>query len=192
MTTTGTLTIIGDNIESVECIKSDINNITAKNQRTLKQMIVYDNNINNISLQVNENFQKIIIHNNPIATNTIKLMTLLESLPDRNNKAWGSIVINDVVTMNEIENNYIEKDWYFGSVLPYTEPEKISDKLLLSGIPDIWESAEYGEGMTSCIMDCGIHEGVSNINWDNSLGGYNVADNNSIFYIASNELSLTN
>lgn len=189
-----TLNISGGASTSIKVINSDLVDFSGTDKGTIKKLELYNNSLSNISLSGFKALQKLVIHGNPITSDTSKLTALCCSLPSRNGKQWGSIVIGNLDTLNvrTIESNFLSKDWMFGSALVYnsTELAKIDNKLILAGIPDYWESAEYGNGMTVCVADSSLYQGLYNIDYENQfLGGWNVADNNALYYPSTSEIS---
>ena len=142
-----------------------IKSITINNATTLNKLIAYGNNLVELRVNGSENLQYIHIHNNPICSDKNALILLANDLVDRNGKAFGSIIIGDTTDdanntaiqtlRREIEIYFIGKDWYFGSTLLYTD-SSLRYYIKNSGVVDIWESAEYGEGTTVAIADIGF------------------------------------
>ena len=142
-----------------------IKSITINNATTLNKLIAYGNNLVELRVNGSENLQYIHIHNNPICSDKNALILLANDLVDRNGKAFGSIIIGDTTDdanntaiqtlRREIELYFIGKDWYFGSTLLYTDTT-LKYWIKKSGVVDIWESAEYGEGTTVAIADIGF------------------------------------
>lgn len=142
-----------------------IKSITINNAATLNKLIAYGNNLVELRVNGSENLQYIHIHNNPICSDKNALILLANDLVDRNGKAFGSIIIGDTTDnanntaiqtlRREIELYFIGKDWYFGSTLLYTDTT-LKYWIKKSGVVDIWESAEYGEGTTVAIADIGF------------------------------------
>ena len=142
-----------------------IKSITINNATTLNKLIAYGNNLVELRVNGSENLQYIHIHNNPICSDKNALILLANDLVDRNGKAFGSIIIGDTADddnntaiqtlRREIESYFIGKDWYFGSTLLYTD-SSLRYYIKNSGVVDIWESAEYGEGTTVAIADIGF------------------------------------
>ena len=142
-----------------------IKSITINNATTLNKLIAYGNNLVELRVNGSENLQYIHIHNNTICSDKNALILLANDLVDRNGKAFGSIIIGDTTDddnntaiqtlRREIESYFIGKDWYFGSTLLYTD-SSLRYYIKNSGVVDIWESAEYGEGTTVAIADIGF------------------------------------
>ena len=142
-----------------------IKSITINNATTLNKLIAYGNNLVELRVNGSENLQYIHIHNNPICSDKNALILLANDLVDRNGKAFGSIIIGDTTDSanntaiqtlrREIEIYFIGKDWYFGSTLLYTDTN-LKYWIKKSGVVDIWESAEYGEGSTVSVADVGF------------------------------------
>ena len=135
------------------------------NAATLNKLRAYGNNLVELRVNGSENLQYIHIHNNPICSDKNALILLANDLVDRNGKAFGSIIIGDTTDnanntaiqtlRREIELYFMGKDWYFGSTLLYTDTT-LKYWIKNSGVVDIWESAEYGEGTTVAIADIGF------------------------------------
>ena len=142
-----------------------IKSITINNAATLNKLIAYGNNLVELRVNGSENLQYIHIHNNPICSDKNALILLANDLVDRNGRAFGSIIIGDTTDSanntaiqtlrREIELYFIGKDWYFGSTLLYTDTN-LKYWIKNSGVVDIWESAEYGEGSTVSVADVGF------------------------------------
>lgn len=142
-----------------------IKSIIINNATTLSKLVAYGNDLVELRVNGSENLQYIHIHNNPICSDKNALILLANDLVDRNRKAFGSIIIGDTTDdanntaiqtlRREIESYFIGKDWYFGSTLLYTD-SSLRYYIKNSGVVDIWESAEYGEGTTVAIADIGF------------------------------------
>lgn len=109
--------------------------------------------------------QKVLLFDSPIALNKEQLIKIANSLPDRNNRALGSVILGydtppyDVSAKSlskEVEPLYIAKDWYFGSALRLTNYSAFPSYIKQTGVLDIWESAEYGEGAVMACIDLGF------------------------------------
>lgn len=153
------------NITEVDISSNEINNINLHLCTLLKKFVAYNNNICSLNFANSNALQYVHIQNNPMCNSKPNMKSMINSLPDRNNKAFGSIIMYDFVPprqmdimtedqisirelRRELENTSIPKDWYFGSAIIYDEAEyakcmNIKD----SHVTDVWESAEYGEGL---------------------------------------------
>lgn len=132
--------------------------------------------LNNLIFVNCDNIQRVHILNCPLASNKDSLLKMIEYLPDRNNKAWGSIIIPSNKELRlELEVSSIEKDWYFGSDILYNETElaKCYYHIKETGIIDIWESAEYGEGRRIAIADSGLKTNAKELDYSKNVGYYN-------------------
>jgi len=175
---------VGNAITSCSIVNSDLTVFSCINCPTIHNIELYNNSLADIVLDTVDGLQKLVIHDNPICSNTTKLNTLASQLPDRNGKAWGSIIIGNSAAMATVESNYITKDWYFGSAKLYDSAElaKINPEYIMAGIPYIWESAEYGDGMTVCIIDSALQPNLTDLNYNNLLGGCSVVPNVTDYY----------
>lgn len=154
-----------DEITEVDISGNEITEVEISNCNNLQKLFIYNNNINSLNLSELSNLQYIHMQNNPICKNKELMAQMISALPDRNNKAFGSIVMYDFVPprnfdsmteeqrsirelRKELEKTSIPKDWYFGSAIMYDEVEKnkVPNTVTMSNVVDIWESAEYGEG----------------------------------------------
>lgn len=153
------------NITEIDISNNEINNISLCLCTLLKKFLAYNNNIYSLNFTNSNALQYVHIQNNPMCNNESAMTNMINSLPDRNGKAYGSIIMYDFVPPREmnnmteaqqsirelrrkLENISIPKDWYFGSGIIYNEVEyakcmNIKD----SHVIDVWESAEYGEGL---------------------------------------------
>lgn len=175
---------VGNAITSCSIVNSDLTDFSCINCPTIHSIELYNNSLADIVLDTVDGLQKLVIHDNPICSNTTKLNTLASQLPDRNGKAWGSIIIDNSAAMATVESNYITKDWYFGSAKLYDSAElaKINPEYIMAGIPYIWESAEYGDGMTVCVIDTALQPNLTDLNYNNLLGGYSVVPGVTNYY----------
>ncbi len=158
-------------IKILDVSKNIINTIKFENCVHLNKFIGYNNNIQSLDFTNCDALQYVHIQNNPMCTDKEKMTNMINTLTDRNQRAFGSIVMYDFVppkdfdTMDEdkrsirelrkeLEKVSIPKDWYFGSAIIYDEVEskKLTDSVLRSNAVDIWESAEYGEGLVYADM----------------------------------------
>ncbi len=153
------------NITEIDISNNGINNINLYLCTLLKKFVAYNNNINKLEFTNSNALQYVHIQNNPMCTNESAMTNMINSLPDRNNKAFGSIIMYDFVPPREFENmtmdqlyerdvrkklekTSIPKDWYFGSAIIYNEEEYAKCmNIKESHVTDVWESAEYGEGL---------------------------------------------
>lgn len=153
------------NITEIDISNNEINNISLHLCTLLKKFVAYNNNIGNLKFTNSNALQYVHIQNNPMCNNKIAMVNMINSLPDRNNKAFGSIVMYDFVppremddmteaqqsireSRRELENTSIPKDWYFGSAIIYNSAEYAKCmNIKNSHVTDVWESAEYGEGL---------------------------------------------
>lgn len=154
-----------DEITEIDISDNEISELNVENCNNLQKLFIYNNSISHLNLIGLENLQYIHMQNNPICKNKELMTQMISALPDRNNKAFGSIVMYDFVPprnfesmteeqrsirelRKELEKTSIPKDWYFGSAIMYDEVEKnkVPNTVTMSNVVDIWESAEYGEG----------------------------------------------
>lgn len=154
-----------DEITEIDISDNEISELNVENCNNLQKLFIYNNSISHLNLIGLDNLQYIHMQNNPICKNKELMTQMISTLPDRNNKAFGSIVMYDFVPprnfdsmteeqrsirelRKELEKTSIPKDWYFGSAIIYDEVEKnkVPNTVTMSNVVDIWESAEYGEG----------------------------------------------
>ena len=156
----------------------------------LNKLVCNNNELNTLIINNCKDLQYIHIIDTPLGNDSIKLELLSESLPDRNDREWGSIIISNSKIRKQVEKKFIKKDWYFGSTLMYNN-EKLNKirqyQFETMGILDIWESAEYGEGKVVAIADTGFSMHNKEFNYSNCLGMYNfsfqkTASNNPVAY----------
>lgn len=192
---TNNITISGaNNITEVDISSNEITEVEISNCSNLQKLFIYNNNINSLNLSELSNLQYIHMQNNPICKNKELMTQMISTLPDRNNKAFGSIVMYDFVPprnfesmteeqrsirelRKELEKTSIPKDWYFGSAIMYDEVEKnkVPNTVTMSNVVDIWESAEYGEGAVyASLYEVYIPDTTSEWDKDVFLGKYDI------------------
>lgn len=184
------------NITEVDISSNEINNINLHLCTLLKKFVAYNNNFYSLDFTNSDALQYVHIQNNPICTSKGAMVDMINSLTDRNNKAFGSIVMYDFVPprdyenmtneqifiralRKELESISIQKDWYFGSAILYheTESKKVNNNVLTTNVIDVWESAEYGEGIVYAdIYNMYIQDNTPE--WDNDvfLKKYDITD----------------
>ena len=150
-------------ISEMNVAENGISSIILNGCSKLNKLLIYNNEIRNLDLSQAAEIQYIHMQNNPICKDKAAMEAMISTLPDRNYKAFGSIVMYDFIPLNnalneeqssirnlrkELEKTSIPKDWYFGSAILYhpSEKNKVSNTAIMSNVVDIWESAEYGEG----------------------------------------------
>lgn len=161
-------------VTTLDISGNKIDEIYFGNNSTLNKLLIYNNNLNFINLERVTSIQYVHIHDNPICDNAVEMSNMISTLPDRNNTALGSIVTSNQEVRKEIELEAIDKEWYFGSMLQYnsTEKNKMGYQILRSGVLDIWESAEYGDGAILCQCDAGVQQGLTNLTYSNIISTY--------------------
>lgn len=143
-----------------------------------KKIIAQDDCVlEKIEVHNSVNLQRIHLLNQ---VNEEMMLKLAENLIDRNDIAWGSIIIKDQELRKKVEDKFIRKDWFFGSPKIYdsTEKTKIQQYMYDSGIVDIWESGEYGEDATVGIIDSGLRLDAVELDYDNCIGATNLSSIN--------------
>ena len=150
-------------ISEINVAENGISSIILNGCSKLNKLLIYNNEIRNLDLSQAAEIQYIHMQNNPICKDKAAMEAMISTLPDRNYKAFGSIVMYDFIPLNnalneeqssirnlrkELEKTSIPKDWYFGSAILYhpSEKNKVPNTAIMSNVVDIWESAEYGEG----------------------------------------------
>lgn len=163
------------NVHEIHCPELSINKIILNKVTNLKKLVAYKNNLQELDCTQAINIQYVHIHENPMILNKTKCIELITSLPDRNNKAWGSLIFGDKSTYKSVEYLAIYKDWYFGSTIQYIPAEwaKCHYAIRQSGVADIWESADYGEGVTIGIVDKGFDLDLTEIDYTKLKGKFN-------------------
>ena len=152
------------NVTYIECNSMNVSKINLKDFINLNTLICYDNNLNNLRATYNLKLQYLHCFNNPFINNDTELIETIRSLINRNNRAFGSAIINSVAgdrtQIDKVESMAIAKNWVFGSPLMYTTDTYTATKIELflkqTGVLDVWETAEYGEGRLIGIMDTGF------------------------------------
>ena len=152
------------NVTYIKCNSMNVSKINLKDFINLNTLICYDNNLNNLEVTYNLKLQYLHCFNNPFINNDVELTKTIRSLVNRNDRAFGSAIINSVVgdrtQIDKVESMAIVKNWMFGSPLMYTTDSytatKIEPFLKQSGVLDVWETAEYGKGRLIGIMDTGF------------------------------------
>lgn len=183
-----------DEITEVDISGNEITEVEISNCNNLQKLFIYNNSINSLNLSELSNLQYIHMQNNPICKNKELMTQMISALPDRNNKAFGSIVMYDFVhprnfesmteeqksireLRKELEKTSIPKDWYFGSAIMYDEVEKnkVPNTVTMSNVVDIWESAEYGEGAVyASLYEMYVPDQTSEWNKDVFLAKYDI------------------
>lgn len=127
--------------------------------------------INDLRLFGCDNLQYLYLFDTPIASDKEELLKISNSLVDRNDMALGSIIVgssdtdkneNIKLLTKEIESEFIKKEWYFGSSLYFTDYDRIPKQIKNSGVLNIWESADYGEGCVVATIDVGFTPNLGN------------------------------
>lgn len=154
-------TITIDNASSItilDCNSMNVSSCDISKCTNLTEIVCYNNNINTLDFTNNTQIQYIHCFNNPLVTNDTNLLAMINTLPDRNNKAYGSIIIDNRTQMLKVEPTSIQKDWLFGSAIMYnaTEWAKCGYHFKQLGVADIWESGDQGAGITIAVIDCGF------------------------------------
>ena len=152
------------NVIYIKCNSMNVSKINLKDFINLNTLICYDNNLNNLRATYNLKLQYLHCFNNPFINNDTELIETIKSLINRNDRAFGSAIINSVVgdrtQIDKVESMAIAKNWVFGSPLMYTTntytASKIEPFLKQTGVLDVWETAEYGKGRLIGIMDTGF------------------------------------
>lgn len=92
--TTHTVTINGtEHVTELDMHGCGIESITFGKLDMLNKLVIYDNNISKMDISGMPNLQYLHIFNNPICNSDEALTALFNQLPDRNNKAFGSIIM---------------------------------------------------------------------------------------------------
>lgn len=183
-----------DEITEIDISDNEISELNVENCNNLQKLFIYNNSISHLNLIGLENLQYIHMQNNPICKNKELMTQMISALPDRNNKAFGSIVMYDFVPprnfesmteeqrsirelRKELEKTSIPKDWYFGSAIMYDEVEKnkVPNTVTMSNVVDIWESAEYGESAVyASLYEMYVPDQTSEWNKDVFLAKYDI------------------
>ena len=141
----------------------------------VNKLLLYNNKITELDLSAYTGLQYIHIQDNPICDDADAFARMIQTLPDRNNKALGSIVTSNQTIRKEVEQIALQKNWVFGSTLQYdkTALAKMDKYITQSGVLDIWESAEYGENTTVALIDVGFSPNLKSVTKDRWLKYYN-------------------
>ena len=141
----------------------------------VNKLLLYNNKITELDLSAYTGLQYIHIQDNPICDDADAFTRMIQTLPDRNNKALGSIVTSNQTIRKEVEQIALQKNWVFGSTLQYdkTALAKMDKYITQSGVLDIWESAEYGENTTVALIDIGFSPNLKSVTKDRWLKYYN-------------------
>ena len=131
---------------------SNSKNITIKNASNLEKARVC---CEELSIQGVDNLRRLRLYGD-ICNNAEAMTAIAQGLKDRNNMAWGSVVTQNQDVRREVEDAFIQKDWYFGTDKYVSSSQPHFD---IMSIKDIWESAEYGEGRTYAVADTEIDDG---------------------------------
>ena len=152
------------NVTYIKCNATNINKMNLKDFINLNTLICHDNSLSSLEVTYNLKLQYLHCFNNPFIDNDVELTKTIRSLVNRNDRAFGSAIINSVAgdrtQIDKVESMAIAKNWMFGSPLMYTTDSytasKIEPFLKQSGVLDVWETAEYGKGRLIGIMDTGF------------------------------------
>ena len=141
----------------------------------VNKLLLYNNKITELDLSAYTKLQYIHIQDNPICDDADAFTRMIQTLPDRNGKALGSIVTSNQTIRKEVEQIALQKNWVFGSTLQYdkTALAKMDKYITQSGVLDIWESAEYGENTTVALIDVGFSPNLKSVTKDRWLKYYN-------------------
>ena len=160
----------------------DIESITINNLPNLTKIYTKTSKLN---LNEVDNLRKIYLYGD-ICDNETNMKSLAEDLLDRNGMAWGSVVTQNQDIRKIVEDDFIQKDWYFGC--DKTINTQYQPQFEMCGILDIWESAEYGEGRTYAVADQEVNDGGegcdvalnefnnTDIKSENYLGKFNICE----------------
>ena len=141
----------------------------------VNKLLLYNNKITELDLSAYTGLQYIHIQDNPICDDADAFARMIQTLPDRNGKALGSIVTSNQTVRREVEQIALQKNWVFGSTLQYdkTALAKMDKYITQSGVLDIWESAEYGEDTTVAVIDIGFSANLKSVTKDRWIKYYN-------------------
>ena len=169
--------VFGNDVTEFSCTGGVLSNLTLTSTTKLTTLNLYNSSCTTFSYN-STNLRNLhtFVADTTTAASTSKLNTLLSSLPSRVSKAWGSITIYSSSIMASIESSYMAKDWYFGSTLLYSAPDKIPQAIKDLGIPRFWESARYGAGRRIGVLDSCFDSNLTNITYSNVTILGNFAD----------------
>lgn len=147
-----------DTISTLDCNSMAISELNISRFINLEKIVCYNNLLNNLDLSNNKIIQYIHCFNNPLILNDQSLTNMIKTLPDRNNKAFGSIIIDNRAQMSKVEPISIKKDWLFGSSIMYDPVEwaKCGYHFKQIGVADIWESGDKGDDIVIGLIDVGF------------------------------------
>lgn len=167
-----------ENVTHLETNSRILKSVDVTYARKLNKVVMYDTTLSDLIFTSLPSLQYVHIHNSPLASDMIKLQELAAKLPDRNNKAFGSIIIDDANMMAKVRDDFEHKDWLFGSALQYKSESKakMHYNVLQMQAPDIWESLDYGEGINVAVLDNGFSLNMNNITYANVIARYNPTD----------------
>lgn len=170
-----------DIISTFICNDMNISELNLSTFTNIEKLVCYNNNILNLDFSNNPNIQYVHCFNNPLILDDISLLNMINSLPDRNNKAYGSIIIDNRTQMLKVEPISIKKDWLFGSAIMYntTDWNKCGYHFKQTGVADIWESGDRGEGITIGIIDAGFDLRCQEYDTNSIKGIYNFSNQGS-------------
>lgn len=172
------LYIYGTNIQSLTCNGANLDTVDLLKTTKLTSLIFYSTGCSTINWGTSANIISLdtVVCDSNTASNTTKLNSLAALLPSRTSKSWGSITIYNKGIMESVESSFMAKDWYFGSTLLYSSPERIPSAIRELGIPRIWESARYGKDRYIGVMDSSLDSDLTNLTYANITIRGNVAD----------------
>ena len=149
----GTTTLDVNLDDATELTFTDVEKVTVKDVPNIQKITATCSELNVSGI---DELRRINIKGD-ICNNTEAMIKLAEGLRDRNDMAWGSVVTQNQDVRREVEDHFIQKDWYFGTDTVVSSANCPHFKTM--SICDIWESAEYGEGRTYAVADTEIDDG---------------------------------
>jgi len=172
---------VADITGEFENTNASITGMIVKGSQLTKFVNKTETQLNDLIFVDCDNLQRVHLLNCPLSSNKNSLLRMCKHLKDRNGGAWGSVVLDNQDVRKEIELEFIKKDWYFGSPLIYDEKayKHLDGNIWYHEVQDVWESAEYGEGLRVAIADSGFadisrRDEFPDIDYDKLVATYNI------------------
>ena len=90
-------------ITEIDLSSNQIQSVDIEQCVKLRKIVAYNNNIQSLDFTNCDALQYIHIQNNPICTNKEEMVNMINTLTDRNQRAFGSIVMYDFVPSKDFD-----------------------------------------------------------------------------------------
>jgi len=88
-----------ENITELDLHDTGVTELHFNRQNGINKLLIYNNDISELNVAECRNLQYLHMFNNPICSDIDKMRDIIKQLPDRNNKAFGSIILYDWVNL---------------------------------------------------------------------------------------------